>query len=312
MSFAATTALVAVFGHLRDWPAWNPPRALRGPTSLVIASSVAGIATAPFAAAHFNIVSHYGLIANLAAVPVMGTLVMPLAVLAALLAPFGLGWLALEVMQYPILWILTVARFVTGLEGAVGHVPSPGAAVLPLITLGGLAMVSLAGRWRLAGLAPVVLALGIWAEADRPVALISPGGGLVGVMTPEGRVLSKPRGDGFAARVWLENDGDPVAQEVAHARRGFSGEAGEREIEIGGTRLIHLTGRGARDRLAAACARADVVVLSMTADALPEGCTLYDEATLQQTGALAFHPGADGLRVVSVAEAGGRRPWTGR
>ncbi|GGD33863.1 ComEC/Rec2 family competence protein [Sinisalibacter lacisalsi] len=312
MSFAATTALVAVFGALRDWPAWNPPRLLRGPISVVIASSVAGIATAPFAAAHFNIVSHYGLLANLAAVPVMGTLVMPLAVLAALLAPLGLGWIALDLMQYPIMWILAVARFVTGLEGAVGHVPSPGAAVLPLVTLGGLVAVLLAGRWRLAGAVPVAVALALWVEADRPAVLVTASGGLVGVMTPEGRALSKPRGDGFAARVWLENDGDPVTQDIAHARRGFDGEAGAREADLGGRRLVHLTGRGARERLAAACARADVVVLSMTAEAVPPGCTLYDEAALQATGALALYPGAAGLRVESVAETGGRRPWTVR
>ncbi|SMH58014.1 ComEC/Rec2 family competence protein [Maritimibacter sp. HL-12] len=312
MSFAATTALVAVFGYLRDWPAWNPPRILRGPVSLVIASSVAGIATAPFAAAHFNIVSHYGLLANLAAVPVMGTLVMPLAVLAAVLAPLGLGWLALEFMQYPILWILTVARFVTGLDGAVGHVPSPGPEALPLITIGGLALVLLAGRWRLAGIAPVVLALGLWAGAERPAALISPGGGLVGVLTPEGRVLSKPRGDGFAARVWLENDGDPVAQDVAHARRGFRGEAGAREIEIGGLRVVHLTGRGARERVAGACLHADLVVLSMTADAVPTGCRLFDEAALEATGALALYPDGTGFRVVSATERSGARSWTGR
>jgi len=312
MSFAATTALVVVFGALRDWPAWNPPRLMRGPVSLFVASSVAGLATAPFAAAHFNIVSHYGLLANLAAVPVMGTLVMPLAVLAALLAPLGLGWLALEVMQYPILWILTVARFVTGLEGAVGHVPSPGAAVLPLVTAGGLALVLLAGRWRLAGIAPLALALALWAEADRPAALITASGGLVGVMTTEGRVLSKPRGDGFAARVWLENDGDPVAQDIAHGRRGFSGEAGAREIELGGMRLVHLTGRGARDRVAGACQRADLVVLSMTADEVPEGCRIFDEEALRATGALALYPEAGGLRVVSVDEMSGARPWTGR
>lgn len=312
MSFAATTALVAVFGTLRDWPAWNPPRLLRGPISVLIASSVAGLATAPFAAAHFNIVSHYGLLANLAAVPVMGTMVMPLAVLAAVLAPLGLGWIALEMMQYPILWILTVARFVTGLEGAVGHVPSPGAVVLPLVTVGGLLVVLLAGRWRLVGVAPVALALALWGEAERPAALISPGGGLLGVMTPEGRVLSKPKGDGFAARVWLENDGDPVAQDIAHGRRGFSGDAGTREIELGGLRVVHLTGRGARDRVAEACLRADLVVLSITADEVPEGCRLIDEAALQATGALALYPDAQGLRVVSVAERSGARPWTGR
>ena len=54
MSFAATTALVFVFKYLRyaNWQHW--PRWTRGAVSLVISSFVAGLATAPFAAAHFN------------------------------------------------------------------------------------------------------------------------------------------------------------------------------------------------------------------------------------------------------------------
>lgn len=48
----------------------------------------------------------------------------------------------------------------------------------------------------------------IWSGTERPDVLISDTGTLVGVMTPQGRALSKERGAGFAARNWLENDGD--------------------------------------------------------------------------------------------------------
>ncbi len=73
MSFAATTALVAVFNGLqgapwmRKWPGW-----VKGIWALVVSSVVAGGATAPFAAAHFNRLAVYGVIANLLTVPVMG------------------------------------------------------------------------------------------------------------------------------------------------------------------------------------------------------------------------------------------------
>ena len=110
MSFAATVALVAVFQWLtqeRGWrariPRWGWPV-----VSVVICSLVAGIATAPIAAASFNRIAEYGLIANLLAVPLMGLVVMPAAVLAALLAPFGLEWVGLRLMGPAIDWILLV------------------------------------------------------------------------------------------------------------------------------------------------------------------------------------------------------------
>ena len=67
MSFAATTALVAVFGWLRDIDRNWLPRWAKPVFATVVSSAVAGFATAPIAAAHFNAIAHYGLIANLAA-----------------------------------------------------------------------------------------------------------------------------------------------------------------------------------------------------------------------------------------------------
>ena len=310
MSFAATIALVFVFGALRDWKGWQPPRWMRPVTGVLLSSGVAGLATAPFAAAHFNQVSYYGLIANTLAVPVMGAAVMPLAVLTALAAPFGLGGVTLWLMQWPIRWILAVAAWVAGLDGAVGHVPSPGPWVLPLVAAGGLGLVLLRGRLRLAGLAPVAIAFALWADAERPPVLVAPSGGLVGVMTPEGRALSKPRGDGFTATVWLENDGDAAEQDGAAARRGFLGEKGALIADLGSLRVAALSGRGAADRIGAACAEADIVVVSTEIDAVPEGCAVFDPVRLQDTGALALWLEQGTLRIDSVADHSGQRRWT--
>ncbi len=89
MSFAATTALVAVFGLIRDYRLPLGPNWLKPALTVLISSAVAGAATAPVGAAHFNTLSHYGLIANLLSVPLMGALVIPAAVLALCLAPLG-------------------------------------------------------------------------------------------------------------------------------------------------------------------------------------------------------------------------------
>jgi competence protein ComEC len=89
MSFAATTALVAVFAFLRDAEWTLGPKWLRPAVVLLISSTVAGASTGPYSAAHFNQIAQWGLLANLLSVPVMGTLVIPGAVLAAVLTPFG-------------------------------------------------------------------------------------------------------------------------------------------------------------------------------------------------------------------------------
>ncbi|MCV6596048.1 MAG: ComEC family competence protein [Mangrovicoccus sp.] len=226
MSFAATSCLVWVFAGLRrrheagvttDLPArWR--RWLRPVAALVISSAVAGLATAPIGMAHFNSSASYGLPANLMSVPIMGSVVMPAAVLAAGLWLIGLEGLGLWIMGQGISVILWLADSFAALPQAVRHVPSPPGAVLSLIALGALWGMLWQGRARLAGPLVIFMALGVWANSPRPDLLISEDGRLIGVMTPQGRALSRDRGSGFAARAWLENDGDPSEPSAAHAR----------------------------------------------------------------------------------------------
>ena len=50
---------------------------------------VAGLATTPYAAFHFHRVTPYGVLANLAAMPVVSVLVMPAGLLGLVAMPFG-------------------------------------------------------------------------------------------------------------------------------------------------------------------------------------------------------------------------------
>ena len=305
MSFAATTALVAVFGYMRDHHVTMGPKWAQPVVAVIISSAVAGLATAPIGAAHFNAVSHYGLLANLLSVPVMGTIVVPAAVIAFCMAPFGLDWLGLWIMGLGLKWILAVGSFVAGLNGARSFVAGPGAYVLPLITLGFLWLVLWQGRVRVIGVVPMIAAFWIWVGTDRPVALIAENGTLVGVMTSEGRALSKPKGAGFIAQNWLENDGDATDQAVAAARWPDDG-AGRLP---GGTKLWHLSGKRAVAGFSG-CKQGQIVVSSVTLDPKRMRCDIYDPDRLRSTGAIAIHQRENGVVLKSVRDVTGTRLWT--
>jgi competence protein ComEC len=310
MSFAATVALIVAFraidaGVMRErLPWWMIPV-----FTLVLSSVVGGFATAPYAAAHFNRFSDYGLIANLLTVPVMGAIVMPAGAMAALLAPFGLAAPALWVMEQGCRWILWVAFWVAGWEGSVTAIPAPGPLVLPVLTLGAVWIVGWQGRGRWAGAVVVAGAMGLWAAAPRPEVLISGDGGLVGLMGTDGRALSSARGAGFAARQWLENDGDLAAPADAADRAGFTGPPEARSFAVAGWRGVVIKGRDGSLRAEAACRELDLVVTTARATATG-GCLMLDAGRLSDAGPVALTLSAQGV-TMQVAQPAARA-WTRR
>ena len=91
--------------------------------------------------------------------------------------------------------------------------PSP--RVLPMLLIGALWLILWQGRLRYIGLIMMAVSFMIWARHDRPLVLIADNRSLLGVMTDQGRALSKEKGAGFVALNWLENDDDPSSQSAA-------------------------------------------------------------------------------------------------
>ncbi|MDN5567473.1 MAG: ComEC/Rec2 family competence protein, partial [Paracoccus sp. (in: a-proteobacteria)] len=299
MSFAATIALIISYGpwsrlapHL---PWWIKPVAM-----LIVSSLVAALATSPIAAAHFNRMSQYGLLANLLAVPVMGTLVMPAGVIGAILALVGAEAPALWVMGIGTKWMLLVAEFVAGLGGSVMAVSKPPAAVIPMMEFGAvLAILCWRSRGQrrpvlnvglAGGMAMMIAAGGQWATAHRPLILIAPEGEAVGLMTPQGRAVSKPAGGAFVISSWLQEDGDMETQEISAMRPAWQGDKRDHWADLpDGWQLWHLTGKGSGDRALVACTAKRIVVVSekvQAPDRLP--CMFFDPASLRKTGAVAI------------------------
>lgn len=314
MSFAATTALVAIFTAMRDAP-WRVPKPLQGAAGVLMSSAVAGFATAPYAAAHFNAIAQYGLIANIVSVPVMGIVVVPAAVASVLLAPLGLAGVGLEIMGWGLRWILWVADVTAGLPGARSYVVSPSAWVLPCLTFGGVLIVIWQGRERWVGVVPIALAFAIWSQTERPDVLIADTGSLVGVMTPDGRAVSRERGAGFVAQNWLENDGDGGGQEQSNQRwqSAWPGDAPHPGRATLGSfaqgAVWHLTGKTSVARLPEC--KAGIIVSNQRLEGATSGCRIYDPQTLKATGAIALTLREDGSFVTTTArQKAGDRMWS--
>ncbi len=232
MSFAATTALIGVFEILRRKTWWREARYGRLARfmpfiALIITSSVAGLATAPISAFHFNQLAKFGLMANLLSVPVMGLLVMPAAVVAGVLFAFGLSDPAFWVMGQGVGWILGVADFFATLPGAVIPVKSAAPMVLPMVVFAGCLFFLVQGVLRFSGFFLLIIAIGIWQQTSRPDVLIDENGALLGVMIDGQRVLNKETAYRFSAGSWLENDGDLASQQEAFQRAGFTVEGSQ-------------------------------------------------------------------------------------
>ncbi|WP_323036028.1 ComEC/Rec2 family competence protein [Pararhodobacter sp.] len=314
MSFAATVALVAVFSALRDRQRGKPRtragplrRLLRPIVTAALCSLVAGLATAPIAAAHFHRLTDYGLLANLVSVPLMGLLVMPSAVLAAVLWPIGGEAIGLWLMAAGTRWILGVANAFGNLEGAIRLVPSPPWWVVPVIGLGGLWVALWPGRARFAGVFLAGVAVVGWTLAERPALLIDRDGALVGLATPTGRALSRERGASFVASRWLELDGDPATQQDAAARAGFVPVQGGVTFRFADQDWVHLTGRGGEAALTQHCRRGVTVIINTRLGANPGSCRLFDARALSRIGAISVSQSG---RITTAQEVSGQRPWS--
>jgi competence protein ComEC len=309
MSFAATTALVAVFGSVRDKGLFlTLPNWASGFIALLVSSFVAGAATAPYGAAHFNQVAQYGLLANLLSVPVMGFVVMPGALIAAVLAPLGLENGGLWVMEQGLAWILMIAELVANLDGSTRAIVAPGQRVLPLVTLGGLFLCLWQGAGRLLGVIPILIATLMWLNTERPTILISETGRLIGVMQNGMRGLNKPKGDGFSARVWLENDGDLSSQKEAAEKSDF--EPNLLKVSVQGAVFEFNAANPDLIDIETICSDNDIVVLPRVEEVLPADCKGWTGKDFRVDGAVAIYATPDGLRYENSRSRQGNRLWT--
>ncbi|HTV69191.1 MAG TPA: ComEC/Rec2 family competence protein [Rhizobiaceae bacterium] len=214
MSFAATAALIGAYA------AWSERKAAaRAPANdhgvvrraigtggryfgeLAATSIIAGAATALYGVYHFQRVATLGLVANLAAMPVVSLVVMPFAVLGMIFMPFGLDGPFFAVMGEGLNWMIAIAEWFAARSpiDAVGMIPPSAVLVLTVA----LVIATLLTTWLRVIAVPIAL-LGIALLATRPMPdlLIAEDGRLVGLRTGDGVAVNRSRPNAFTAENW--------------------------------------------------------------------------------------------------------------
>jgi competence protein ComEC len=124
----------------------------------------------------------------------------------------------------------------------------------------------------------------------------------------EGLAVSRPRGEGFVVKAWLENDGDIVPQEDAAQRPGILREERTASTRLGETEVLLVRGKIALSALAG-CDGADILITDQVWDGA-RPCLVLDVTTLARSGTEAGWVEDAGLRLVATEALAGRRPWT--
>ncbi len=314
MSFAAVAGLVAV----AEWEARRERNAPRGALyryvhGTAMTSLIGSLATLPFALFYFERATHYAVLGNLIAMPVMGLWVMPAAALAVLLMPFGVEGFALDLMGRGIEIMVALGRWVSGLPGAVSLSPAMPLAALVLISLGGLWLAVWQKGWRWWGLAPMLVGVVLAWRAPLPDMLVASDGLTIAIRGEDGLLhfIRKPL-DKYAARDWLRRDGD--GRDIDQAL-GLPGTVCDglgclvTKIVVAGTsRRIVMIAAGLRpEALEEDCAHAQIVINPALSSACKGPALLINQGAVEQ--GQGWRISLSSRTAESVRERRGERPW---
>lgn len=310
MSFAAVLALIACWRAVQpampDWRerlgAWSFLLAVIGSA---LTSVVAGLATAPFALAHFGRAALWSVPANALAVPITSFVSMPAAVVALLLMPFGLDAPAWAALGWSVEAVLSIAHAFAAMPAAAPAVP-----LLPRWGLGlcvaGLLLVCLCtGRWRLGAVVPFGIGLFAWVAATPPQVLLSADARHLAVATGQGLVLKGP--PGFTPDQWLRLAGEraPVPWPAPAGSAAGLVCAPDGCRAFGGALFVPTRVPIEPD----SCGGARLVVAAEPVRRACPQAVVVDRFTAWRDGAVAAWIEPEGVRVLTDRQWRGERPW---
>lgn len=318
MSFAAVVGLVAlveanskrVQDRAQDVSLiW---RSIRKLWAIIVGDAVttlvATAAVAPFAIYYFHRLAHYGVVANLVALPLVSLLIMPFALLSLVAMPFGLEAWPLRIMGLGIDLLVATGKWVASWPWAVSILPSISGSSLVLMVLGGLWLCLWQTRWRALGLVIAAAGLLVSGGGTKPDVLVERSGRSMALRAEDGTLALPPATRAsYSVDNWLLADGDDRDAEAASANGPFRCDLLGCIGRVKG-KIIALIRHPAA--LEEDCQIADIVIAPFS---VGKGCkaprVVVDRRALQAEGAYALYFEGLSIRSESVAETRGRRPW---
>ena len=317
MSFAAVAGLVAFYETFRerigDWyrDAGLVRRWGLHLLAIIFTTLVTTVATTPFTVFHFNRYAVYSVAANIVAVPITGLWVLPWAMLACALMPFGLEHVALVPMGWGIDVIADVARMVTSWPGAAQLVPSMPVWGLMLLGLGGFWLCVWRRRWRLLGLAPIAAGYLTLLLPRPPDVVIDGEAHLMAVRGTDGAYLvSSHEHSRYAEDTWARRGAvgrGPLWPQTGTSTDGSLACDHDGCIYKAGDRVVAL--ERSSTALAEDCARADLVVTPVPNRGECRTKRVIDRFDTWRNGSYAVWLDADRITIESVRDWRGERPW---
>jgi competence protein ComEC len=291
---------------------WTGRIALWAVTALAVSlvtSFIAGASSSLPAAYHFGRLSPYGVLANGLAIPVVGLVVMPSALLAAILMPLGLEWLPLRVMAEGLALVTAISERVAALPGADSIMARPSAASVLLMAVGFVWLALWAGWARWAGL-PVLAAGAALALQPQPMPdlLVARAGENVALRDAAGLLVpAHARRARFSVEKWLAANGEEESPAEAARRPGWSCAEGRCEAVVKGRRVVYLSRREGQP---IDCAGAEVLIADFPLRGACRGVAVrIDRFDLWRNGAHALSITPQGISIATAREAQGERPW---
>lgn len=310
LSFAATMVIVALYERYAVALAVGGRGFFRTIAvyffGIAATSLVATLATTPLVITHFNRFTLWGIVVNMLMVPLASFWIMPAAVLAFLLMPFGAEGFALSLLDNGIALMIEGSKWFAALPYANFSLSSPNFPGFLLMIFGGLWLCLWKQKWRLFGIPAIVIGM-LTLLAYKPYDVwISDDATRVMVRLESGEFLFvRGRETSFDAETWLRAAG----AESALTLKDSDAFICDSERCVGTIKGRRIAVAKRKDATNICEGQPDIVI---TPDFLKGSCIaplVLDGQALDENGATGLHILKNDIAIDTAMEHRGRRPW---